>query len=191
MSQHNFLHDRELRIRDRGHMPHWEATDSSYFVTFRLRDSLPSDVIVRLQRERAALLARATTAAERMEANRVFGKRLDTFLDAGHGSGILRAHGVLVAEALKHFDGARYELLAWCVMPNHVHVLFFVPGPAALDRIAHSWKSYTAHAIGRGVIWAREYCDHVIRGPAELERIGEYIRANPSRAGLRNWKFVG
>jgi len=172
-------------------MPHWEAPDSSYFVTFRLADSLPVDVIVRLKRERAELLAKATTAAERRAANHAFGTRLDTFLDKGYGSGILRQHGALVAEALKHFNGKRYELVTWCVMPNHVHVLFFVPGLARLDRIVHSWKSYTAHRIGRGVIWAREYFDHVVRGPHELETICEYIRANPRKAKLEDWPFVG
>jgi len=189
MPQERFLYTEGLRVRDRGRMPHWEAPDSSYFVTFRLHDSLPAEVIVGLKRERARLRAKATTAAERIEANRAFGRRLDAFLDSGNG--ILREHGALVASALKHFDGDRYDLLGWCVMPNHVHVLFFVPGQAELDKIVHSWKSYTAHAIGLGVIWAREYCDHVVRGPGELERIREYIRANPVKAGLKDWPFVG
>lgn len=187
----HFLRARGLRIRDRGHLPHWEAEDASYFVTFRLRDSLPLEVIARLKNERAQLLARATNVAERIEANRAFGRALDSFLDGGHGSSLLCEHGAVVAGALKHFDGQRYELQSWCVMPNHVHVLFYVPGEAHLDRIVHSWKSYTAHAIGKGVIWAREYCDHLVRGAAELERISEYIRANPRRAGLQEWTFVG
>ncbi len=180
-----------FRVRDRGRLPHWETHDASYFVTFRLNDSLPIKVIARLKRERAQMLARATTAAQRMETRRAFGRRLDVFLDRGYGSGLRREHGGIVAGAMRHFDGIRYELLAWCVMPNHVHALIFVPGLAKLDAILHSWKSYTAHGIGRGVIWAREYCDHLVRGPAELERIGEYIRDNPERAGLRDWAFVG
>jgi REP element-mobilizing transposase RayT len=191
MPQEHFLKTRGIRMRDRGHMPHWETTDASYFVTFRLQDSLPSEVVARLQHFRAKLLARATTAAERKEANRMFGRRLDAVLDAGQGAGILREYGGGVADALRHFDGDRYELQAWCVMPNHVHVLLYVPGLAGLDRIVHSWKSYSAHQIGRGVIWAREYCDHIVRGPMELERISEYIRANPERARLKHWPFVG
>ncbi len=191
MRQEKLLYRSGLRIRHRGHLPHWEAPDSSYFVTFRLRDSLPADAASRLMRERARLLAKATTAAQKMEASRAFGRRLDRQLDAGHGSGILREHGAIVVEALKHFDGQRYSLLSWCVMPNHVHVLFYVPGLAKLDAILHSWKSYAAHSIGLGVIWAREYCDHVVRGPEELERISEYIRENPRRARLRDWPFVG
>src|SRR5256885_5237705 len=85
MPQETFI-TRGLRVRDRGRMPHWEAAGSSYFVTFRLRDSLPIEVIGRLKEERAQLLAKANTAAERLEAHRAFGMRLDTFLDKGYGS---------------------------------------------------------------------------------------------------------
>jgi len=85
----------------------------------------------------------------------MFGDRLDRYLDAGTCSAILREYGGLVADTLKYFDRQRYELDAWCVMPNHVHALIYVPGRAELDRILHSWKSYTAHRIGRGVIWQR------------------------------------
>ena len=172
-------------------MPHWEAEDATYFLTFRLRDSLPADIVVNLKRERAHLIAKARTAAERIEANRAFGRRLDSFLDLGYGSGLLRQHGGVVRDALQYFDGSRYELQAWCVMPNHVHALFFVPGRADLDKILHSWKSFTSHRIELGVIWAREYCDHVIRGPGELARIRDYIRENPVKAGLVDWPFVG
>ena len=173
MPREQFLRIRGLRIRDHGRLPHWEADDASYFVTFRLHDSLPPQVIARLKNERTHLRATATTAAGRIAVNRAFGKLLDSFLDRGHGTGILREHGEVVANALRHFDGERYELQAWCVMPNHVHVLLFIAGHAHLDRVVHSWKSYTAHMIGRGVIWAREYYDHVVRGPAEFDRIRE------------------
>src|SRR5204862_543873 len=118
------------------------------------------------------------------EINRAFGRQLDSYLDAGFGCAILTEHGALMANALKYFDGKRYELCAWCVMPNHVHALLFVPGRAELGKIVHSWKSYTAHRVGRGVLWAREYYDHIVRGSGELERTAEYIRANPYNAVL-------
>ncbi|HEV2718792.1 MAG TPA: transposase, partial [Thermoanaerobaculia bacterium] len=133
----------------------------------------------------------ARTHAQRAEIKRMFGDRLGRYLDAGFGSAILREHGALVADALKYFDGQRYELNAWCVMPNHVHVLIYVSGRAELDRILHSWKSYTAHRIGRGVIWQREYFDRIVRGTKDLEAMRDYIHANPWRAGFRDWPFVG
>lgn len=143
-----------------------------------------------LARQRERALRQARTPAQRAEIDRAFGEQLDRYLDAGYGSAILTAHGAVVADALKYFDGQRYQLDAWCVMPNHVHVLICVPGRAELDRILHSWKSFTAHQIGLGVIWQREYFDRIVRGGDELERLRQYIRANPLRAGLMDWPFV-
>ncbi|HEY6136784.1 MAG TPA: transposase [Thermoanaerobaculia bacterium] len=143
-----------------------------------------------LKRESQRAIQQCINAAQRAEVNRMSGERLDRYLDAGYGSTILREHGALIATALKHFDGQRYDLDAWCVMPNHVHVLLFIRGQAELDRIVHSWKSYTAHRIGRGVIWAREYYDRIVRDARELERTRSYIRENPFKAGLRDWPFV-
>jgi REP element-mobilizing transposase RayT len=191
MHQNNFIHpSRGLRMRRRGKLPHWEVEDSTYFVTFRLRDSLPREVAITLARQREAAMRQVKTAAQRAEVERMFGERLDRYLDVGCGSAILTEHGAIVVDALKHFDGNRYELDAWCVMPNHVHVLIYVPGQAELDRILHSWKSFTAHRIGLGVIWQREYFDRIVRGVEELERTRDYIHANPLRAGLKDWPFV-
>jgi REP element-mobilizing transposase RayT len=192
MRHDNFIHPaRGLRIRNRGRMPHWEVEDSTYFVTFRLRDSLPRDVVRALVREREHVLRQAHNRVDRAEANRLLDRRLDWYLDQGHGSGLLREHGQLVADALSHFDGLRYELFAWCVMPNHVHALVHIAGLADLASIVFSWKSYTAHAIGLGPIWAREYFDRIVRDERELERTREYIHGNPRKAGLRDWPFVG
>lgn len=192
MHHDNFIHPaRGLRIRSRGKMPHWEILDSTYFVTFRLRDSLPKDVALMLARERERAIRQCLNATQHAKVNRMFGERLDRYLDAGSGSSILREHGALIAAALRHFDGQRYDLDAWCVMPNHVHVLLFIPGQAQLDRVVHSWKSYTAHRIGLGVIWAREYYDRIVRDSRELERTRSYIRENPFKAGLKSWPYVG
>jgi len=191
MRYNNFVHpSRGLRMRSRGTLPHWEVENSTYFVTFRLRDSLPREVAKTLMRQREAAMRQAKTAAQRAEVERMFGDRLDRYLDAGCGSAILTEHGTVVVEALKHFDGDRYELDSWCVMPNHVHVLVFVPEIARLDRVLHSWKSFTAHRIGLGAIWQREYFDRIVRDAEELERTRDYIHANPWRAGLKDWPFV-
>ena len=104
MRHDNFIHPGHgLRIRSRGTMPHWEVEDSTYFVTFRLRDSLPKDVAAILVKERDQAMRQATTVAQRTEINRIFGDRLDQYLDAGSGSSILKDYGALVSEAIKHF----------------------------------------------------------------------------------------
>ena len=116
---------------------------------------------------------------------------METYLDAGHGSCFLKEARIaeLVEKALHHFDGVRYRLLSWVVMPNHVHVLIDPLEGWALERIVHSWKSFTAHEANRilgrqGDFWQHDYWDRFIRGPDHLRRAIEYIHANPVRAGL-------
>ena len=137
------------------------------------------------------MLRSASTDADRAQLDHAFGIRLDWHLDQGYGSCILREHGELIANALKHFDRSRYELHAWCVMPNHVHVMLHIQRGRDVPDILHSWKSYTAHEMHRGIVWQREYFDRVVRSPAEFNDTRQYIHANPYKAGLRNWKWVG
>lgn len=188
----NFIpQPRLVQIHSRGRLPHWEVDNAVYFVTFRLRDALPREVAASLMLEREHMLRSVHNDAERVKLDHAFSIRLDSYLDQGYGDCILRDRGELVANALKHFDRARYELHAWCVMPNHVHVMFYVACGRDVPAILHSWKSFTAHKIDRGVIWQREYFDRVIRSPAEFSDTRAYIHANPAKAGLRNWPWVG
>jgi REP element-mobilizing transposase RayT len=182
---------RFIKIHSRGRLPHWEVDDAVYSVTFRLRDALPRAVAQALMLERARMLRGVTTDAERVRLDHAFSIRLDHYLDQSHGSCILREHGELVATALKYFDGIRYDLHAWCVMPNHVHVMIYVARGRDVPQILHSWKSYTAHEIGRGVIWQREYFDRVIRSPRDFSDTRAYIHGNPAKAGLVNWPWIG
>jgi REP element-mobilizing transposase RayT len=141
--------------------------------------------------ERERMLRGCPTTFERARLDTAFGVRFDRELDQNFGSCVLREHADLVANALMHFDRQRYELHAWCVMPNHVHVMLYVDRGDDVPKIVHSWKSYTAHEIGRGVIWQREYFDRVIRSPREFGDTRAYIRANPWKAGLASWPWVG
>jgi len=181
--------DRNVVIRSRGYLPHWELPGASYFITFRLADSLPRSLIEQLARERAALKFSE-------DADRAFALRLDEALDAGHGDDVL-AHPAIastVANALEHFNGTRYDLLTWCVMPNHVHVLARLRD--AIADVVHSWKSFTAHRantiLGRsGRLWSREYYDRIIRDDRELRDVSRYIMRNPEKIGLIAWPWMG
>jgi putative transposase len=99
----------------------------------------------------------------------------------------------MVAGALRHFDGARYELESFVVMPNHVHVLVTPREGEKLSEITHSWKSYTAHKIndhlGRdGTLWQKESYDHLVR--KQFHHYRRYVHANPSKARLSEGEFV-
>lgn len=185
----------------RGYLPHFDQPGLTQVITFRLGDSLPAEVYVEWE-----LLCDRASDAQRRE-------RLDEYLDAGYGACHLRDPRMakVVEDALLHFDGRRYKLLAWVVMPNHVHVIIEMPGlgaPASsrremtpprhagkmpafpgLARIIHSWNSYTSTQANLilgcgGAFWQREYYDRVVRDQRHLRRAIEYIHNNPVKAGL-------
>ncbi|MEN9841393.1 MAG: hypothetical protein RL376_1193 [Verrucomicrobiota bacterium] len=142
-----------LRIT-RHNLPHWQQAGASIFVTFRLADSLPVKLLAELADERAAWLkARETPLSPADEAiyHRLFSTKLDAWLDAGHGDCLLRdaqAQAVL-RETLEHFDGVRYQLIAWVIMPNHVHVCFSLYEGWSLERVMFTWKRRSAGELNR------------------------------------------
>jgi REP element-mobilizing transposase RayT len=118
-------------------------------------------------------------------------KRISRYEDAGHGACWLRDERIaeLVEGALLHFDGRRYRLIAWCVMPNHVHALVETVEDWPLAGLVHSWKSFTSHEANRilkrsGEIWLREYHDRFIRDDRHFAKVVSYIESNPVKAGL-------
>jgi REP element-mobilizing transposase RayT len=122
-------------------------------------------------------------------------RRIAQYEDAGHGACWLRDERIaaLVEQALLHFDGKRYQLLAWCIMPNHVHALVETCEGWPLASVLHSWKSYTAHLANQalqqtGEFWFREYHDRFIRDEAHFNNALSYIEGNPVVAGLAGSK---
>ena len=95
----------------------------------------------------------------------------------------------IVENSLGHFDGERYQLDEFIVMPNHVHALVTPLPPHKLSDILHSWKSFTAKEINRlfgrtGALWRKESFDHIVRSPESLRHFRQYIRDNPRRSGV-------
>jgi putative transposase len=157
----------------RGYLPHFDSQDVVQFVTFRLADSLPM-----------AALARLRTAAQ-PESLR------DELLDRGWGACWLRSEQIarLVEDAFLAFDGTRYRLNAWTIMPNHVHVLVTVVPGESLGTIVSSWKRFTAREankrLGRtGAFWQDDYWDRFIRNDEHFAAVVSYIDLNPVKAGL-------
>ena len=100
-----------------------------------------------------------------------------------------------MAEALRFWHGKRYRLVAWCIMPNHVHIVCRLLPGHNLSEVVKSWKVYSAREANRilgrrGTIWRREYYDRLIREEGEFDRAVQYVMSNPERAGLKNWKWV-
>ncbi len=192
----------DIRIRQGAHLPHWTRAGGVYAVTFRLADSIPQSVLDGWAAERNELplraneLGREMTTVELTRLEKLHSEKFQKYLDSGAGECLLKEDAVarLVAEAFKKFDGERYNLAGWCIMPNHVHVLVQPIGEFDLAKILHSWKSFTAHAanklLGRfGPFWQAESYDHLIRDDADLDRCLEYAWSNPDAAGLTNWPW--
>jgi REP element-mobilizing transposase RayT len=178
-------------------LPHWRQQGTTYFVTFRLADSLPAVKLQQWRAERHAWLAvnpTPWTPAQEQEYYRRFAQRVELWLDSGSGSCILLLPAVheLVTNALRHFDGQRYALGLFVVAANHVHVVVTPSPRVQLAHILHTWKSYTAKQILRipaaatrlaqrvghqtNTVWQKEYYDRIIRSPAELYNIEQYIQ---------------
>jgi putative DNA methylase len=176
----------------RGYLPHWDGGEVPQAITFRLADSLPTTLLNTWRDELARLPDVAATLERR--------KQIEAALDRGHGEGHLA--NPLIAEltenAFLHFDAERYRLHAWCIMPNHVHIVATPLGDWTLAKIVHSWKSFTAtksNALLRrsGSFWAREYFDRAIRDDVHYANAVGYAAMNPVKAGLckcpEEWRF--
>jgi REP element-mobilizing transposase RayT len=157
----------------RGYLPHFDSQDIPQCVTFRLADSLPMSALERLY------------AATRAESLR------DEMLDRGWGACWLRRDEIarIVQDAFLLFDGARYRLHAWTIMPNHVHVLFSQISGNPLGAVIASWKRFTAaqanQRLGRsGPFWQKDYWDRFIRDDDHFAAAEHYIDMNPVKAGL-------
>ena len=185
-------------------LPHVQPPGATLFITFRLAGSMPAEKLQQLYAEaerRRARLSRISDPQMRAQAadqehRRTFAQ-WDHVLDAITGGPTwLRKREVadLVASSLHHLDGIRYDLIAFCIMPNHVHIVF-TPLPKSdehyhsMSAIMHSIKRHTAKEANQllqrtGQFWQHENYDRVVRNEGELNRIIRYVLNNPVKARL-------
>jgi len=163
---------------ERGYLPHFDKTGLTQFITFRLADAFPAELRAELN-----TLMKIEDEYERRH-------QFESLLDKGHGTCYLCRPDVaaLVEDALRFFHGRRYELCAWVVMPNHVHVLVRI-GQVPMSEVVGSWKSHTAKVANKllkhkGRFWAPEYWDTYMRNAEQELRTVKYIEENPARARL-------
>jgi REP element-mobilizing transposase RayT len=176
------LHSPNRGWHARGYLPHFESATAIQMVTYRLADALPKEVMDRL---------RCECDGQGEHADIVFRRRVEEWLDAGHGSCVLNQAecAELVVNAWKHFDGVRYHLHAWMVMPNHVHLIVQMLEGHALSEAVESWKRFTATRINRllgrkGNFWLEDYWDRYVRDETHYQNAVAYVHENPVKAGL-------
>ncbi len=176
-----------LGWHQRGYLPHCDFPGVTQFVTLRLDDSMPAS----RRSEWEALL--------HLEDKRERRTKLEAYLDRGFGECPLKQPTIaeLAENTLRSFDGQRYRLQAWVIMPNHIHVLVDI-WQTPLAEIDKSWKQFIARRVNRllgraGRLWEREYWDTVIEDEEHRRKAVRYIEANPVKAGFmheaRDWPW--
>lgn len=190
---HFYAFERPSRRRP----PRVDGREGSQHVTIHLADSLPRKVLSRLRKE-VELLPESRRRQE-------FMVRLHNWIDSGSGSCLLREPEIaaMMEGVLQYFDKDRYTLFDWVVMPNHVHVLFKPLSRWKASKIVASWKEFSAQKIlewtirrhnerradhpvvlSSPTVWHREHWNCVIRDEAHFQRVSDYIRHDPVKAGL-------
>ena len=194
-----------------GRLPHWQQEGATYFITFRTIDSIPQEALELWQREHDDALFRLGTDVRiagwqtsfsklpwgvKRNFHREFATKLERNLDELHGECVLKLPelSLEIDQSLKKFDGERYHLGGFVVMPNHVHVLVcFKPGVDLLKQ-CYSWKHFTSRMINKklsqsGHFWQSESFDHLVRDFEHFEKFRKYIANNPLNAKLREAEY--
>lgn len=148
----------EIARRRGRSLPHWSRPDGTYFLTFRTADAIPVAIVMSLKdeygeslRRLARKLGHPPSYAQCREIRTIRYRRAEKYLEEGHGACLLRDPRVaeIVDDAIRFFDRDRYHLHAWCLMPNHVHVLLTLLGDRSPTEMMGAWKSFTAKEINK------------------------------------------
>lgn len=191
----------------RSRLPHIQPLGGTFFVTTRLHGSIPQIEKQRLSEDylfrKQQILARRDYSSNELDRlTRQYFTAYETILEkSDFGPKWLGIDAVAkqVASALHYFDGKRYELIAYCLMSNHIHAVFtLVDGEESstfsLQQVMYSLKSFTASKCDElldrtGPFWEHESYDRLVRDRNELYRIVQYVLQNPVKAGLcRRWQ---
>jgi len=150
------------------HLPHLDIKNHYQFITFRTHDSV--DVYL-------------TKLTQKALPNRQKQQLMDEYLDQSTSGAVLNdAALVLLTELIKSHDSVLYELFAFCIMPNHVHLL--IKPLIELDKLIHKLKGRSAKLINEslgtaGRFWAADYYDKLIRDEKHFSVVYRYIKNNP------------
>jgi putative transposase len=172
---------------ERGYLPHRDEPGLVQFVTFRQVDAFPAE----LKGEWSAMI--------QIENDRERRLQLERYLDLGKGECHLRSPQIaaMIERCLLYRHEQSYDLRAWVIMPNHVHLLFRAQ-KIPMSRLIKAWKGFTAKEankiLGRsGQFWQDDYWDVYMRNEGHELRARRYIENNPVKANLtpiaKQWQW--
>lgn len=195
----------------RRNLPHIYPEDSILFITFRLKGSIPQSVLAGMQLEQeeksreilSSNLSKSQKEEQLYLQEKRFFLRYDQAMERNaKAKDFLKNVQIakIVANKIHEYDGKYYDLLSYCIMSNHVHLLFhtseYDTHPSKIMQYIKGGTSYSCNQyLGRkGAFWQKESYDHYVRDAKELENIERYIVKNPVKAGLvtdwEDWEFT-
>ena len=190
-----FLHLSRPNEKHRHLLPHWHQDGVWCFISWRLADSLPQEFMHAWKVAREQWLRdnpKPWEPDQEAEYHSRFSEGLLEQMDIGRGACILRDESCAdaVEHALQFFNGQRYSLKSFVIMPNHVHVLMRLHDEFPVERVVQNWKERSAKAINaamgsEGQVWQKGYFDRLIRNANHWEFVDGYIRRNPQNAELK------
>jgi putative transposase len=200
----NVKNNLEFRAYYKRRLPHIQIAGAAYFITFRLANSLPIEALNKLAEEKQKITK--LPESQKGIAHQAWFAKYDEYLDmALHGNLYLKNEPIadMVAESIQFRDKKVYDLISYCIMPNHAHLVCIPLEKSAgtylgLAEILHSLKRHTAKEANQmlkrsGSFWQEESYDHFIRDETEVEAIVRYILSNPVKANLvkeqSDWKW--
>ena len=189
----------EQKVFHRRNLPHLHPSVGTFFITFRLAGSLPAGVIKRLREE----VEEQEKSKKKIKNQKGFFAQYDDLLDNAK-NGVHYVSNPTIATLCKnqlhYYDGKEYDLIAYCIMSNHVHVVYLLKeNSRSISQIMHSIKRYTAKESNKilkreGKFWQDESFDRLVRDETELRKIVNYVINNPVKTGLINnweeWKWT-
>lgn len=207
----------------RNRLPHLTPVGGTFFITFRIKDAVPIGCLQRLRQQYYETIGaldrgRLTDDAYRkqlFQARHRYFRGYDEQLDTGQGSCCYFTDPSVCKIMLNHLyaqDGLLYELKAFCIMPNHVHLLISLANQLTdpkgylldehqlqisyrpLSEIMRQLKGASAREINqhlgrRDSFWQKDSYDHYVRNERAYRNILYYILHNPVKAGLvQDWR---
>ena len=201
-----------VTIMHKRNLPHIYPVGADFFVTFRLKNSIPLAVLEQLKamRDRQIMMIAASSQSQNAKYEAIYAIEKRFFANYDQAlhqfttqENVLWKPEVaqIVADKLHELDGKYYDLLAYCIMPNHVHLLFSLYDyeHSKMSAVMKSIKGSSAYLCNKllgksGALWQQESYDHYVRSAKELQNIEHYIVENPVKAGFledwQQWKFT-
>jgi len=167
-------------VKKFNNLPHIDMMGYYQFVTFRTHDSI-DEFLKKIQNEDVD--------------TKIKQYKIDTYVDSSKNGSYLNDE---ILEYLKKFflsyDGKLYDLVAFCIMSNHIHILFKQKDD--LKKIVKILKGSSSNFINKllnkkGQFWESGYFDKAIRDEKHFMVTYEYIKNNPLKVGLGLDRFYG